>query len=329
MSRSSTASRDGGAARDIELRDVVVRFGRVEALRGASLSLPAGQVVLLAGPNGAGKTTLMSVLLGLVRPQRAEVRVGGAPGRIDHAFKAALGYLPESVAFAEHATGRQVLSFFARARGVPRRRVDEVLEEVGLAHAARRAVRGYSRGMRQRLGLAQAILAEPPLLVLDEPTGGLDAEGVTVLWDVVRRWRDAGRTVLLSSHELGGLERRIDRLTVVRRGRVVADGTPEGLRRRLGQPDEVRLRWRQGVEETVRAGLGARLREAGAEGLEAHEDELRFRVGPEHLLDALGVVTEARAHVEDLRVEPPTLDALYARILERAEGDDGQEVLRD
>ncbi len=303
----------------LSLRDVHVRFGSVMALCGANLSLPPGKVVLLVGPNGAGKTTLMSVLLGLVRPQQAELRLGGRPTRIDRAFKARLGYLPESVAFAEHATGRQVLRFFARARGVPLRRIDEVLERVGLLHAARRPVRGYSRGMRQRLGLAQALLSEPPLLILDEPTGGLDAEGLSVLWDVLETWRNAGHSVLLSSHDLGGMERRVDRLLVLRAGRTVADGSIDALRRQLALPDVLRVRLTVPSPDAERKAFLGALRRAGAASVHHEERALRCEVPPDRLLAVLAAVTARRAMVEELRVEPPSLDALYAAVLAQDE----------
>ena len=163
---------------------------------------------------------MMRVLLGLVRPQGGSVTADGRATRVDNRFKAALSYLPEAVAFHENLTGLDVVRFFARARGVSAKRAEQALERVGLAHARRRAVRGYSRGMRQRLGLAAAILPESPLLILDEPTGGLDQEGLSVLWSVLEEWRAAGRMVLLSAHDLALLERRVDRMCVVRSGRV-------------------------------------------------------------------------------------------------------------
>src|SRR5690606_20909685 len=133
---------------------------------------------------------------------------------VPNALRERLGYLPEAPALSENLTGRQVMRFFASARGVSSRRVEEVLERVGLAQAAGRSVGGYSRGMRQRLGLGVAILAEPDLLVLDEPTGGLDQQGLTLLWSVLAEWRERGRTVLVTTHDLALIERRADQLYV-------------------------------------------------------------------------------------------------------------------
>lgn len=216
---------------------VAVRFGAVRALGGVSLELSPGEVTVIAGPNGSGKSTLMSVILGLIRPDEGTI---SADGRLVCSsrqlsvpwFRERLGYLPESVAFAETLSGRQILRFFAMARGIPRARIEEVLEQVGLANAATRAVGGYSRGMRQRLGLGCAILHMPEVLVLDEPTGGLDQQGLAVLWDVLKAWREAGRVVLMSSHELALIERRADRVVVLVDGQLAAAGTPEELRAR-------------------------------------------------------------------------------------------------
>lgn len=306
--------------RAISLTHTDVRFGRVHALRGASLRLQAGEVVMLAGPNGAGKSTLMQVLLGLVRPERSELRVDGELRSVDHDFKAKLGYLPEAVAFAESLTARQVLRFFASARGVSANRVDEVLDEVGLSDAARRAVRGYSRGMRQRLGLGVAILGRPALLVLDEPTGGLDQEGLGVLWSVLRRWRAEGGMVLLSSHDLTLLERRVDRISVLRDGRVLVTRTPDDLRRSTKLPTRIRLR----LKEDAEASAHERIRAAFGNDAEIHrEDDSWHIVLPRdtwtRLLRAGGTLSE---HVQEARVEEPGLDVVYEQLL-RSEPCDG------
>ena len=302
--------------KQLALRDVVVSFGAVHALTGVTLELKAGEVTMLVGPNGAGKSTLMNVLLGLVRPNRAELRVDDVLCSLHgHGIKELVGFLPEAVAFSESLTGRQVLRFFAWARGVPSARIDAVLVRVGLKHAQGRSVRGYSRGMRQRLGLGVAILSEPEILIFDEPTGGLDQEGLTVLWSVLEEWRAKGRTVLLASHDLALLERRVDRICLMSRGRVKAEGTPEQLRLQAHIPHRVTFDLHECASERTDALVAA----IAALGLVPSDVvERRFYVEVEH--DALLPLMAAQARfpevVAQLRVVEPQLDQIYERLLE-------------
>jgi Cu-processing system ATP-binding protein len=306
----------------VELQGVHVRFGEVAALSGVDLCVEPGRASVLVGPNGAGKSTLMLVLLGLVRADAGTLRVDGRPlPHLGMEERARLGYLPEAVAFADNLSGRQVLRFFAAARGLPRTRVEGVLARVGLQAAAGRAVQGYSRGMRQRLGVGVAILGQPDLLVLDEPTGGLDQEGLSLLWDVLEEWKAEGRSVLLTTHDLTLIEKRADHLSVLRAGVVRAAGSPDALRRQVGLPVTVR------IELGERAAVGTLLAAAQAmgctevaveQGLDGRSHQLRVGVRPEGLLDLLRAVDGVASAVLHLRVEEPGLDDVYERLLEVA-----------
>lgn len=303
----------------LALENVTVHFGSVHALDGVATSLGAGEVVTLAGPNGSGKSTLMKVLLGLVRPQAGRILVNGTPTSIDNRFKTRLAYLPEAVAFADNLSGRQVLRFFAQARGVPRKRIDEVLERVGLTAARKRAVRGYSRGMRQRLGLAVAILSEPELLVLDEPTGGLDLEGLQVLWSVLDEWRAADRMVLMSSHDLALLERRVDRFCLLRAGKLVADDTPVALRESAALSIRVRFAL-NGNPDQVDALDDALRSWGGVADVSRSTDALSMDVAPPDLLNLMDLRAAYPGAVKGVRVDEPGLDLVYERLIERSGG---------
>ncbi len=291
-----------------DLDDVTVRYGRIEAVRAVSLDLPAGQRLALIGHNGAGKTTLMKLLLGLIRPTRGHVRVLGddpAGGRHAAALRE-VGFLPENVAFHEAMTGGEVLRFYARLKRRPAKECAALLERVGLARAAGRRVRTYSKGMRQRLGLAQALLGEPRLLLLDEPTTGLDPDLRAVFYDILRERARTGGAVLLSSHILTELEERTDRIAVMDRGRLVAAGTLDELRRRAGLPVRLRLR----VAPGQAAAVAARLNGLGG-SVDGNRVILECRW--QDKLEALRRVTALGPEVEDVDIEAPGLAAVYAR----------------
>ena len=304
--------------KSLALTDVAVRLGRVRALRGVSIDLAGGEVLMLVGPNGAGKSTLMRVLLGLVRPDAGGLSVDGKKCKADNEFRRKLGYLPENVAFSENLTGRDVLRFFAQARGVDRKAVERVLKRVGLAAAARRTVRGYSRGMRQRLGLAAAILSEPELLILDEPTGGLDQEGLATLWSVLEEWRQKGRLVVLSAHDLALLERRVDRMCVLRDGAMLACDRPDALRRSAGLPHVVHMQLAgDSANGAVDALVEATRSMAGA-SVVIDDGWLRVEMAPDSLLPLMDIRGRFPSAVIAMRVEEPSLDVVYERFLEVA-----------
>ncbi|NOY92493.1 MAG: ABC transporter ATP-binding protein [Deltaproteobacteria bacterium] len=299
--------------KSVVLEEVGVSFGKLKALIDVSIRASAGEVLMLAGPNGAGKSTLMRVLLGLVRPSSGQLLVDDVATQVNHRFKAQLGYLPEAVAFSENLTGSQVLRFFAQARGVDRKRVDAVLERVGLTQASRRRVRGYSRGMRQRLGIAVAILTEPALLVLDEPTGGLDQEGLELLWSVLSEWRESERVVIMATHDLTLVERRVDCVCVLDAGRRVAFDSPSGLRRKVGLPLTVTF---EVVDDRIDE-VAERIERWGRAELDREDGIVRVSVSTEDLLDLMDLRANLPGAVRSLRVEEPGMDEVYEALLQR------------
>jgi ABC-2 type transport system ATP-binding protein len=198
------------------------RFGDVLAVDDLTVRLAPGRVIGLIGPNGAGKTTTLRTLLGLVAPTAGSATIDGRPYRaIDEPLRR-IGAVLEATSFHPGRRAREHLRVLAATAGLPDERVDEVLAEVALTGVARRRVGGFSLGMRQRLGLAAALLGDPEILVLDEPTNGLDPEGVRWLREFVRGYAAAGRTVLVSSHLLAEVAQTVDEVIVLVAGRLVA-----------------------------------------------------------------------------------------------------------
>jgi ABC-2 type transport system ATP-binding protein len=214
------------------------RFGPVIAVDDLSFRLEAGSVTGFLGPNGAGKTTTLRMLLGLVRPTAGRALLFGA--RYGEETARRVGAVLEAADFHPGRSGREHLMTLALAARLPAARVDEALELVELGHAARRRVGGYSLGMRQRLGLAAALLRDPELLILDEPANGLDPEGVRWLRTFMRSFATAGKTVLVSSHVLAEVAQTVDQVVIIDRGRLVESASLDELTTRVAGAVRVR-----------------------------------------------------------------------------------------
>jgi ABC-2 type transport system ATP-binding protein len=250
----------------IEVRGLTKRYGATLAVDDLSFDVEPGKVTGFLGPNGAGKSTTMRMMLGLDRPTAGQALVNGRSFATLAEPLREVGALLDPGSLHPGRTGRNHLRVAARANGLPKRRVDEVIEQVGLGSASRRRIKGYSLGMRQRLGIAAALLGDPRVLLFDEPINGLDLDGVRWIRGLLRSLADEGRTVLVSSHLMSEMEQTADRLIVIGRGRLIADATTEGILRGLGSR-QVRVRTSQPDQ------LLARLREQGyaAQRLDGHE----------------------------------------------------------
>jgi len=217
----------GGAT--IEVNGLRKRFGSVQALDGMSFTVAPGRVTGFIGPNGAGKSTTMRVILGLDAPDEGSALVGGRRYRSLPYPLTVIGSLLDAAALQPGRSARNHLLWLARSQGLPPSRVDEVIHEAGLDQAARRKAGGYSLGMRQRLGIAAALLGDPPALMLDEPFNGMDPEGIVWMRGFLRALAAQGRAVLVSSHLMSELQDTADYLVIVGRGRVIADTSTAGL----------------------------------------------------------------------------------------------------
>jgi ABC-2 type transport system ATP-binding protein len=229
------------------------RFGKITAVEDLSFSLEPGTITGFLGPNGAGKTTTLRMLLGLAAPTSGRAVVFDRPyAQLDGPARR-VGAVLEATDFHPGRSGRNHLLTLSRAAGLPDSRVDEVMGVVELTGAAKRRVKGYSLGMRQRLGLAAALLGEPELLILDEPANGLDPEGVRWLRDFLRAFAGEGRTVFVSSHVLAEVAQTVDQVLIINRGRLVVESPLAELTARVGGAVRVRTPKPQQLEQALRA----------------------------------------------------------------------------
>ena len=290
----------------IECHALAKRYGDLAALDGISAVVPRGQVIGLLGHNGAGKSTLIKLILGLIAPSGGRLQVlGQSPWRA-HALRRRIGYLPESATFYGNLSGRELLDYLARLKQAPRSQIATLLDRVGLAHAADRRIGTYSKGMRQRLGLAQALLGSPDLVLLDEPTTGLDPQATRELYRIVGELRADGRCVLVSSHLLAELEPHIDGALILRQGKLLAAGSLHALGEQAALPAQVLLR----THEQAMPELLARLETGGLSAQPRPDGRLELQVPRASKLRMLRELLADPAIV-DLDVREPTLAQLY------------------
>ncbi|GAA6203772.1 ABC transporter ATP-binding protein [Thalassotalea sp. SU-HH00458] len=229
----------------ISLSNVGKQYAKLTALNSIDMQLNQGEVLGLFGHNGAGKTTMMKLILGVISPSHGEVNVMGVAPDSKAAWhmREQIGYLPENVSFYEHLTGLEVLTYFARLKGFypkpAKQHAIELLEQVGVVHAMKKPVKTFSKGMRQRLGLAQAFIGKPKLLLLDEPTVGLDPIATADFYRTVDQLKSQGSSVILCSHVLPGVEQHIDRAMILSSGNMLAIGTLAELRRQANLPIKI------------------------------------------------------------------------------------------
>ena len=309
----------------IAARGLTKRFGPILALDRLELDVPAGVVFGLLGPNGAGKTTTIRLLTGLARPTAGAVTVDGLDASAGTAAQAELhrriGVLDQEPRFYGWMTGRELLRFVGQLLGLSgaelRSRTDETLERVGLTEAANRRIGGYSSGMRQRLGIGQAIIGRPPLLILDEPVSSLDPEGRRDLLELIAGLREAS-TVVLSSHVLSDVERVCERVAILDHGRLVIESAVDELLDRFAPP-AYRVELDPGQERQVAACLDALARQPWAGRVESGTSALRIHVTDPAAAAAglLPLLASSGLRLAAFERERPTLEDVFLELVGR------------
>ena len=302
---SDTAAQDAAVA----LRGVSKHYGALHAVDGVDLDIPRGEIFGLIGHNGAGKSTLFKMMLGLVPATQGSIVVGSAQvgGRDFRAARRHLGYLPENVVLYDNLSGLETLRFFARLKHAPQTQCQAVLERVGLQHAGQRPVREYSKGMRQRLGFAQALLGQPRVLFLDEPTNGLDPQAIRDFYATLRGLQADGVTVIITSHILAELQERVDRLAIMAAGKVQAVGSVQALREQTQMPLCFTIDLApQDATEACRL-----LAQATGITPEVLPTGLRLRCPRTHKMAVLAALAPLGARVQDLKMLEPSLEDVF------------------
>ena len=296
----------------ISLESVYKRYGNETVVSDVTFNIQSGECVVLVGHNGAGKTTLMKMMLGLTRPTAGTVNVLGTNPAMSSAVAQhkTLGYLPESVAFYEAMTGREVLTFYARLKGASVSNCDNLLDIVGLAQAAKRRVGTYSKGMRQRLGLAQAMLGNPQLLFLDEPTTGLDPSLRHQFYELIDALHKEGATSLISSHALNEVEARANRFIIMKAGIMVASGTLDELYQQAALPVRLKISVTPGEAPSVADRLGSDVTID-----EVNNQTLKLSCFNGEKMPLIRRITGLGEVVNDLQILPPKLDEVYSHFM--------------
>ncbi len=274
-----------------------------QVIQHIDLSLPQGSCVALIGHNGAGKTTLFKLMLGLSRPTSGVIKIfGDDPARARALGR--IGFLPENVNFSPALTGRELLAYYARLKGERPSACLGLLKRVGLEEAGFRFLQTYSKGMRQRLGLAQALIGAPRLLLLDEPTTGLDVAARRALFEIITQLRNEGAAVLLSAHSLTDLDERADRIVIMSMGTVIATGSIEELREAARLPIKISVLMPEGERLPT-----ARLQQV--EGLRSDGRLTELVCCGRDKIPVLRALFESHASIEDIRIASPSLEQIY------------------
>lgn len=301
----------------LSLSNVSKCYGQDKVLNQINLTIQAGECVVLAGHNGAGKTTLLKLILGLINPTKGKVSVRGQNPTNKSSIKAkrSVGYLPERVSFYETMTGLETLQFYSKLKSEPIDRCLELLETVGLEpSAAKRTVSTYSKGMKQRLGLAQALLGDPDLLLLDEPTSGLDPTLRRQFYDIIEQKCRGGKAVIVCSHSLVEIEAQADRVIILNKGSVVACGSVAELYQQSSLPLllqlSVKMDCKDKVEQSL-ADLAISSQESSSDDDPSPDTILEFRCNPRHKMELIKRVASLGDAIEDIQIKPPRLDDVY------------------
>lgn len=298
----------------IEVKNLTKRYREVVAVNKLSMSVSKGEIYGFLGPNGAGKTTTLKIIMGLVHPDEGEVLISGR--KMDTEIKKKIGFLPEKLSFYDNLTPVEILEFFAELKEADKKDIPVILKDVGLYEAQNRKVKGFSKGMLQLLGIAQAMLGEPKIYVLDEPMSGLDARWRKYFKDKLKMLNKHGVTILFSSHILAEVEDICDRVGIIHKGRLLFEGRVEELQRALSLKPRIEIQ----IE-----GLAGRIPEGiksleGVAEVSASSDWLSVVCEYSARAEVIKVIERTGLKILDIRTSEPSLEESFDLLLSKVEG---------
>jgi len=301
----------------IDVINVWKKYGDIVALRGVSITVNEGEIVSLLGPNGAGKTTLISIIVGILRPTKGRVLIYGLDPKNPKA-RSMIGFCPQEPALNDNLTGRENMMFYARLYGIDgieaKKRINELLEVVGLSDDADRLVRRYSGGMKRRLSLAITLIPNPKILVLDEPTLGMDPNIRRNIWNIIKEVRKEGKSVLLATHYMEEADELSDRVYIMHEGRIIAEGTPEQLKEIYGPPSVIEIELYRTVDK-----IEEELRDALGNSIIVKEKLIRAhsRAPDMDVPRVVSCIYKAGGEIKSLKVTKPTLEDVFLKLTGR------------
>lgn len=297
----------------LEVKQVQKFYGNFQAVKDAEIEIKRGDIYALLGHNGAGKSTLIKMILGLVKPSGGDIKIEGLSYEDkNREIKKKIGYLPERMNFYDNLTAWETINFYAKLKGLHMERCEEVLEQVGLIEAKHRRVGAFSKGMQQRLGLAQAIIHKPNLLVLDEPTTGLDPTGILEFKNMIRQWNKEGTTILFSSHNLNDVEELTREVGIMYQGQIVAQGNLGDLQEGLNLQTKIEIELASNPIYILEK-LGKR------KIIHIHNEGNRLIIycTQNKKIEVLKTIGEEEFNVINFSIKEPGLDLIYQCIMEQ------------
>jgi len=297
----------------LDVKNLEKHYGDFVAVNKLNMSIDQGEIFALLGHNGAGKSTLIKMILGLVNSTSGEILIDGLQyGQKSKDIKNLIGYLPERMNFYDNLSAWETLTFYAKLKRVSPNRCEEALEQVGLSDVKHRRVGAFSKGMQQRLGLAQAIIHRPKLLVLDEPTTGLDPIGILELKEMIRTWNREGTTIFFSSHNLADVQELAENMAIMNKGSVVAEGSLAKLKHDYGLKTRIEVR----ASQDQIAMISSQQQGVDYMGLfEIQANTISCYCESQEKMTILRTLLNEGVEIEDFSVEEPGLDLVYQQVM--------------